>query len=272
MATSLLSRPQVVSVRPSASGRAQAAPAVAGLGLGCSTSFLRPRRVSSAPRASRRVALAPTTAQAVAERLAGSPPPSQEVGVAPVGSGPFNGRAHMKKNAPRALEGGPRGPPLGLIPCSPLIPDAGDNVPHRSDGGCSLNSPRRGPPLHDFPSQPASCRAACPGILALQKLNSDDPPPPYHIRGLLVHPHPSPHSLPQVDLSAAPPLSLTDLRDAIPANCWNRDDVKSFAYLVRDVVIVAALAAGAFAANSWALWPLYWYAGKDGQLWHCSRA
>lgn len=53
------------------------------------------------------------------------------------------------------------------------------------------------------------------------------------------------------DLSAAPPFSLADLRNAIPAECWERNTLRSFAYLFKDVAIVAGLAAGAFALDSW---------------------
>lgn len=53
------------------------------------------------------------------------------------------------------------------------------------------------------------------------------------------------------DLSAAPPFTLRDLREAIPEECWQRDTAKSFAYLVKDVAIVLGLAAGAFAIDSW---------------------
>lgn len=53
------------------------------------------------------------------------------------------------------------------------------------------------------------------------------------------------------DLSDAPPFTLADLRNAIPAHCWERSPARSMAYLFKDVAIVAGLAAGAFALNSW---------------------
>ncbi|GBF89180.1 omega-3 fatty acid desaturase [Raphidocelis subcapitata] len=62
------------------------------------------------------------------------------------------------------------------------------------------------------------------------------------------------------DLSAAPPFSLSDIRDAIPARCFERSAAKSFAYLAFDVAVVAGLAAAAFTLNSWFVWPLYWLA------------
>jgi acyl-lipid omega-3 desaturase len=61
-------------------------------------------------------------------------------------------------------------------------------------------------------------------------------------------------------LANPPPFSLQDLRDAIPAKCFERNTLRSFAYLALDVGIVAALAAGAFYINNPLVWPLYWFA------------
>lgn len=58
-------------------------------------------------------------------------------------------------------------------------------------------------------------------------------------------------------------FTMTDLRDAIPPHLWERDTRKSFAYLSRDVIAIAALAAG-FAlltpsnAAQYLIWPIYW--------------
>jgi acyl-lipid omega-3 desaturase len=57
--------------------------------------------------------------------------------------------------------------------------------------------------------------------------------------------------LQKTDLSAKPPFTLSDLRAAIPDECWEKNAVKSFTYLIKDVAIVFALAAGAMAINSW---------------------
>eukprot|EP00882_Tetradesmus_deserticola_P004762 GHRQ01005018.1.p1 GENE.GHRQ01005018.1~~GHRQ01005018.1.p1 ORF type:complete len:436 (+),score=149.88 GHRQ01005018.1:49-1308(+) len=62
------------------------------------------------------------------------------------------------------------------------------------------------------------------------------------------------------DLSAPPPFGLSDIREAIPKQCWQKNGLKSMAYLAADVAIVAGLAAGAFALNQWWAWPLYWMA------------
>jgi fatty acid desaturase len=51
------------------------------------------------------------------------------------------------------------------------------------------------------------------------------------------------------DLSAAPPFGLSDIREAIPKQCWEKNGFKSMAYLAADVAIVTGLAAGAFALN-----------------------
>jgi omega-3 fatty acid desaturase (delta-15 desaturase) len=53
------------------------------------------------------------------------------------------------------------------------------------------------------------------------------------------------------DLSAPPPFTLQDLRNAIPAHCWEKKPARSMAYLALDVAIVAGLAAGAYALNAW---------------------
>eukprot|EP00201_Polytomella_parva_P009686 CAMPEP_0175059828 /NCGR_PEP_ID=MMETSP0052_2-20121109/12650_1 /TAXON_ID=51329 ORGANISM="Polytomella parva, Strain SAG 63-3" /NCGR_SAMPLE_ID=MMETSP0052_2 /ASSEMBLY_ACC=CAM_ASM_000194 /LENGTH=393 /DNA_ID=CAMNT_0016325423 /DNA_START=139 /DNA_END=1320 /DNA_ORIENTATION=- len=62
------------------------------------------------------------------------------------------------------------------------------------------------------------------------------------------------------DLSAAPPFTLQDLRNAIPAHCWQKDMGRSISHLVIDVAIVFAMAFIAYNVNSWMLWPLYWIA------------
>ena len=53
------------------------------------------------------------------------------------------------------------------------------------------------------------------------------------------------------DLSAPPPFTLTDLRNAIPAHCWEKNAFRSMAYLALDVAIVFGLAAAAFTINQW---------------------
>jgi len=63
-----------------------------------------------------------------------------------------------------------------------------------------------------------------------------------------------------IDLSAAPPFTLADLRNAIPAACWEKNTFRSIAYLALDVGIVAGLAIGAATLNAWWAWPLYWFA------------
>ena len=53
------------------------------------------------------------------------------------------------------------------------------------------------------------------------------------------------------DLSGPPPFGLADIRAAIPDHCWERNAWKSAGYLVRDVALVFAFAAGAYALNTW---------------------
>jgi omega-3 fatty acid desaturase (delta-15 desaturase) len=62
------------------------------------------------------------------------------------------------------------------------------------------------------------------------------------------------------DLSAPPPFTLQDLRNAIPKHCWEKNTWRSMGFLALDVAIVAGLAAGAYALNAWWAWPLYWVA------------
>lgn len=61
-------------------------------------------------------------------------------------------------------------------------------------------------------------------------------------------------------ISEAPPFSLADIKNAIPANCLKKDTWRSMSYLIRDVAIVVGLAVGAQAINQWWAWPLYWMA------------
>ena len=56
---------------------------------------------------------------------------------------------------------------------------------------------------------------------------------------------------PQVDLSEAPPFTLADLKNAIPAHCYKKNTVRSVMYMVRDVAIVLGMAAAAYTVNSW---------------------
>eukprot|EP00897_Mesotaenium_endlicherianum_P008947 jgi/Mesen1/8080/ME000434S07330 len=64
----------------------------------------------------------------------------------------------------------------------------------------------------------------------------------------------------EFDASAPPPFTLADIRAAIPKHCWEKNTWTSVSYLLRDVAVVFGLAAGAAYLNSWAVWPLYWFA------------
>lgn len=65
-----------------------------------------------------------------------------------------------------------------------------------------------------------------------------------------------------------PQFTLGTIRKAIPAHCWQRSLVKSFTYLMTDVLVCSAL----FYAATWidhpavprwlawlVLWPMYWF-------------
>lgn len=62
------------------------------------------------------------------------------------------------------------------------------------------------------------------------------------------------------DLSAPPPFGLSDIREAIPKQCWEKNTARSLGHLALDVALVTGLAAGAYALNAWWAWPLYWVA------------
>lgn len=62
------------------------------------------------------------------------------------------------------------------------------------------------------------------------------------------------------DPAAPPPFKLSDIRDAIPQHCWVKDPWRSMSYVVRDVAVVFGLASVTAYLNSWAVWPLYWFA------------
>jgi hypothetical protein len=52
-------------------------------------------------------------------------------------------------------------------------------------------------------------------------------------------------------LAEAPPFTLADIKNAIPADCFKKDTWRSMAYLARDVAVVVGLAAGAYTLNQW---------------------
>ena len=65
-----------------------------------------------------------------------------------------------------------------------------------------------------------------------------------------------------------PPFSVATLRKAVPAHCWDRSLLYSFAYVFADLTCIAALASGtALIDCAWVprwlawglLWPLYWF-------------
>ena len=55
----------------------------------------------------------------------------------------------------------------------------------------------------------------------------------------------------KLDLSAPPPFTLADIRNAVPKHCWEKDTARSVFHLVKDVSIVLGLAAGASALDQW---------------------
>lgn len=62
------------------------------------------------------------------------------------------------------------------------------------------------------------------------------------------------------DPSAPPPFKIAEIRAAIPKHCWVKNPWRSFSYVLRDLVVIFAMAAAAIYFNNWYVWPLYWAA------------
>ncbi|RZR74664.1 hypothetical protein BHM03_00041068 [Ensete ventricosum] len=57
-----------------------------------------------------------------------------------------------------------------------------------------------------------------------------------------------------------PPFRIGDIRVAIPSHCWVKNPWRSMSYVLRDAVVIAALAAAVGYLDSWIIWPIYWLA------------
>lgn len=64
----------------------------------------------------------------------------------------------------------------------------------------------------------------------------------------------------EFDPGAVPPFKLSDIRAAIPKHCFVKNAWRSMSYVVRDILVVFALATMAAYFNNWFVWPLYWFA------------
>lgn len=60
------------------------------------------------------------------------------------------------------------------------------------------------------------------------------------------------------DPSAPPPFKIAEIRAAIPEHCWVKNPWRSLSYVLRDVLVIAALGAAAIHFNNWFFWLLYW--------------
>ncbi|CAK7331184.1 unnamed protein product [Dovyalis caffra] len=60
------------------------------------------------------------------------------------------------------------------------------------------------------------------------------------------------------DPSAPPPFNIAEIRAAIPKHCWVKNPGRSLSYVLKDVLVIFALAAAAAYLNSWIFWPFYW--------------
>ncbi|WOL06334.1 chloroplast omega-3 fatty acid desaturase 7 [Canna indica] len=57
-----------------------------------------------------------------------------------------------------------------------------------------------------------------------------------------------------------PPFKIGDIRAAIPGHCWVKNPWRSLSYVLRDIIVIAALAVAAGLIDRWWSWPLYWFA------------
>jgi omega-3 fatty acid desaturase (delta-15 desaturase) len=63
------------------------------------------------------------------------------------------------------------------------------------------------------------------------------------------------------DAGSPPPFKIAEIRAAIPQHCWVKSPWRSMSYVLRDFVVIAALAAIAMRFdNSLLVWPFYWIA------------
>ncbi|KAJ0987667.1 hypothetical protein J5N97_006023 [Dioscorea zingiberensis] len=62
------------------------------------------------------------------------------------------------------------------------------------------------------------------------------------------------------DAAKPPPFRLSEIREAIPKHCWEKNVWKSMSYVLRDIVAVFGLVVFALWFDAWSAWPLYWVA------------
>lgn len=62
--------------------------------------------------------------------------------------------------------------------------------------------------------------------------------------------------------SDPPPFRVAEIRAAIPKHCWVKNPWRSFAYVLRDILVISSLVAMAVYLRNltWAFWPPYWAA------------
>ena len=59
------------------------------------------------------------------------------------------------------------------------------------------------------------------------------------------------------DPSAPPPFKIAEIRASIPKHCWVKNPWRSLSYVLRDVLVIAALVAAAIHFDNWLLWLIY---------------
>lgn len=62
------------------------------------------------------------------------------------------------------------------------------------------------------------------------------------------------------DAGKPPPFRISDIREAIPKHCWEKNAWKSMSYVLRDIIFIVFFAVFFLWIDAWFAWPIYWLA------------
>ncbi|KAH7656783.1 omega-3 fatty acid desaturase (delta-15 desaturase) protein [Dioscorea alata] len=62
------------------------------------------------------------------------------------------------------------------------------------------------------------------------------------------------------DAGKPPPFRISEIREAIPKHCWEKNAWKSMSYVLRDIVFIVFFAVFFLWIDAWFAWPIYWLA------------
>ncbi|KAH7656785.1 Fatty acid desaturase N-terminal protein [Dioscorea alata] len=62
------------------------------------------------------------------------------------------------------------------------------------------------------------------------------------------------------DAGKPPPFRISEIREAIPKHCWEKNAWKSMSYVLRDIVFIVFFAVFFLWIDAWYAWPIYWLA------------